>query len=124
MAKALLGHVGAPNPRVVAELRRLRQRVCDLEAELARLKEEHGNSRAAPTALNTDRITAGSELRPDADRAVASAVAGLRLAVVHGVRPVPDVYCAGRKGNACRLRECRCPEALAGPRARLEHSAG
>jgi hypothetical protein len=38
MAKALLGHVGAPNPRVVAELRRLRQRVCDLEAELARLK--------------------------------------------------------------------------------------
>ena len=47
---------------------------------------------------------------------------GLRVA--HGVRPAPDVYCAGRKGNACRLRECRCPEALAEALARLEHSAG
>jgi len=41
MAKALLGHVGGPNQRMAAELHRLRQRVSDLEAQLARLKEEH-----------------------------------------------------------------------------------
>jgi hypothetical protein len=128
MAKALLGHVGAPNPRVVAELRRLRQRVCDLEAEIARLKEEHGNSRAAPTALDTDRITAGrasaSELRPDADRAVASAVAGLRLAGRSWCAASSGRLLCGAQGNACRLRECRCSEALAEALARLEQSAG
>jgi 50S ribosomal subunit-associated GTPase HflX len=47
MAKALLGHVGAPNQRMTAELRRLRQRVSDLEAQLARLKEEHAAQAAA-----------------------------------------------------------------------------
>ena len=41
MAKALLGHVGGPNQRMAAELHSLRQRVCDLEAQLARLKKEH-----------------------------------------------------------------------------------
>jgi hypothetical protein len=41
MAKALLGHVGGPNHRMAAELHRLRQRICDLEAQLARLEEEH-----------------------------------------------------------------------------------
>ena len=39
MAKALLGHVGGPDPRLVSEMRRLQQRVRDLEAELARLQE-------------------------------------------------------------------------------------
>jgi hypothetical protein len=39
MAKALLGHVGGPDPRMVSEMRRLQQRVRDLEAELARLQE-------------------------------------------------------------------------------------
>ena len=39
MAKALLGHVGGPDPRMVSEMRRLQQRVRDLEAELARLHE-------------------------------------------------------------------------------------
>ena len=41
MAKALLGHVGGPDPRMVAEMRRLQQRVRDLEAELVRLKTEN-----------------------------------------------------------------------------------
>ena len=45
MAKALLGHVRGPDQRMAAELRRLRQRVGDLEAQLTRLKEERG---AAP----------------------------------------------------------------------------
>jgi hypothetical protein len=43
MAKALLGHVGGQNQLLAAELHRLHQRVCDLEAELARLKEEHAD---------------------------------------------------------------------------------
>ena len=40
MAKALFGHVGGPDPRMVSEMRRLQQRVRDLEAELVRLQEE------------------------------------------------------------------------------------
>ncbi|MBV9444935.1 MAG: hypothetical protein JO345_03440 [Streptosporangiaceae bacterium] len=39
MAKALFGHVGGPDPRMVSEMRRLQQRVRDLEAELVRLQE-------------------------------------------------------------------------------------
>jgi hypothetical protein len=39
MAKALLGHVGGPDPRMISEMRRLQRRVRDLEAELARLQE-------------------------------------------------------------------------------------
>ncbi|MGO9083154.1 MAG: hypothetical protein ACLQDY_29690 [Streptosporangiaceae bacterium] len=41
MAKALFGHVGGPDPRMVSEMRRLQRRVRDLEAELARLQEEN-----------------------------------------------------------------------------------
>ena len=41
MAKALFGHVGGPDPRVISEMRRLQQRVRDLEAELVRLQEEN-----------------------------------------------------------------------------------
>ena len=52
MAKALLGHVRGPDQRIAAELRRLRQRVGDLEAQLARLQEQRGvappGSRAGP----------------------------------------------------------------------------
>jgi cell division septum initiation protein DivIVA len=39
MAKALLGHVGGPDPRMLSEMRRLQQQVQDLKAELARLQE-------------------------------------------------------------------------------------
>jgi hypothetical protein len=39
MAKALFGHVGlGPDVRIVAELRRLRERCRDLEHEVARLQ--------------------------------------------------------------------------------------
>jgi hypothetical protein len=44
MAKALLGHTGGPNQLLAAELHRLHQRVCDLEAELARLKDEQADA--------------------------------------------------------------------------------
>jgi hypothetical protein len=46
MAKALFGHVGVgPDVRVMSEMRRLRDRVRDLEHEVARLE-------AANAALN------------------------------------------------------------------------
>jgi hypothetical protein len=41
MSKALYGHVGGPDPRMVSEMRRLQQRVRDLEAELVRLQEQN-----------------------------------------------------------------------------------
>ena len=41
MAKALLGHVGGTDPRLVAEMRRLQQRVQDLESELVRIQAEN-----------------------------------------------------------------------------------
>ena len=41
MAKALYGHVGGPDPRMVAEMRRLQQRVRDLEDQLSRLQKEN-----------------------------------------------------------------------------------
>jgi hypothetical protein len=41
MSKALYGYVGGPDPRMISEMRRLQQRVRDLEAELARLQEEN-----------------------------------------------------------------------------------
>ena len=41
MAKALSGHVGGPDPRMVSEMRRLQQHVRDLEAELVWLQEQN-----------------------------------------------------------------------------------
>ncbi|WP_037572482.1 hypothetical protein [Phaeacidiphilus oryzae] len=41
MAKALLGYVGGPDPRLLAEMRRLQQRVQDLESELSRVRAEN-----------------------------------------------------------------------------------
>ncbi|MDF9815916.1 hypothetical protein ABZ721_18085 [Streptomyces sp. NPDC006733] len=41
MAKALLGYVGGPDPRLLAEMRRLQQRVQDLESELVRMQTEN-----------------------------------------------------------------------------------
>jgi hypothetical protein len=41
MAKAILGHTGGPDPRMLSEMRRLRKRLRDLEAELLRLQEEN-----------------------------------------------------------------------------------
>ena len=38
MAKALLGHVGGTDLRLVDEVRRLRGRISELEAELARAR--------------------------------------------------------------------------------------
>lgn len=47
MAKALLGHVGVPDPRVIAEVRRLQNRVHELEAQIMRLQSENDSLVAA-----------------------------------------------------------------------------
>lgn len=41
MAKALIGHMGGPDPRLIAEMRRLKERVRSLETELLRLRAEN-----------------------------------------------------------------------------------
>ncbi|MGQ0467234.1 MAG: hypothetical protein ACT4QG_18200 [Sporichthyaceae bacterium] len=41
MAKAILGHVGGPDPRMLAEVRRLQRRVVELETELHRVRSEN-----------------------------------------------------------------------------------
>ncbi|WP_037607603.1 hypothetical protein [Streptacidiphilus rugosus] len=46
MAKALLGYVGGPDPRLLAEMRRLQQRVQDLESELVRMQAENDSLQA------------------------------------------------------------------------------
>jgi hypothetical protein len=56
MAKALLGHVGGPDPRVLTDIRRLRRRVRDLEAEIARMR--------ATASILAASSTAGAD-RPD-----------------------------------------------------------
>ncbi|GAA5701719.1 MULTISPECIES: hypothetical protein [Streptomyces] len=47
MAKALLGYVGGSDPRLIAEMRRLQQRVQDLESELVRIQAENDALAAA-----------------------------------------------------------------------------
>ncbi|MGX2994268.1 hypothetical protein JNUCC64_08195 [Streptomyces sp. JNUCC 64] len=47
MAKALLGYVGGSDPRLLAEMRRLQQRVQDLESELVRIQAENDALAAA-----------------------------------------------------------------------------
>ncbi|MBW8486046.1 hypothetical protein [Actinomadura parmotrematis] len=61
MAKALLGHVGGPDPRMVSEMRRLQQRVRDLEAELARLQTEND-----ALAATSDEVSLGVKDREPA----------------------------------------------------------
>ncbi|HEY1671984.1 MAG TPA: hypothetical protein VGG50_04645 [Streptosporangiaceae bacterium] len=59
MAKALLGHVGGPDPRMISEMRRLQQRVRDLEAELMRLQDE--NDALMAGASDEEFLVAGRE---------------------------------------------------------------
>ena len=59
MAKALLGHVGGPDPRMISEMRRLQQRVRDLEAELVRLQEE--NESLTVEVAHTDMLVPDRE---------------------------------------------------------------
>lgn len=57
MAKALFGHVGAGTDlRLVDEVRRLRARVTDLEAELVRLQAAHDGLMASVTVDDDIRM--------------------------------------------------------------------
>jgi hypothetical protein len=47
MAKALLGHLDWSDPRVLSDMRRLRRRVRDLEAEVARMRDKNDALAAA-----------------------------------------------------------------------------
>ena len=60
MAKALFGHVGGPDPRMVQELRRLQKRVRDLENEVMRLQAP--NDRLSETI--TDLTVSTSDREP------------------------------------------------------------
>ena len=59
MAKALFGHVGGPDPRMISEMRRLQQRVRDLEAELVRLQDQ--NESLTVEAARTDILVPDRE---------------------------------------------------------------
>jgi hypothetical protein len=62
MAKALLGHVGNVDYRMVAEVRRLQQRVHDLETEVHQLQVE--NDALASSVNHDDLIRLSSEKQP------------------------------------------------------------
>ncbi len=49
MAKALFGHVGVSDPRMVSEVRRLQNRVRDLEDEISRLQARNDQLSMAVT---------------------------------------------------------------------------
>ena len=54
MAKALLGHIGGTDLRMVAEMRRLQQRVRDLEDQLVRVQAENDSLAAAVQTASLD----------------------------------------------------------------------
>ena len=66
MAKALLGHVRGPDQRLAAELRRLRRRVGDLEAQLARLAEQRDPPPAGTLAAPPGPATPPVPRKPSA----------------------------------------------------------
>ncbi|MGN6132518.1 MAG: hypothetical protein ACTHOK_19480 [Nocardioidaceae bacterium] len=66
MAKALLGYMGSPDPRVVAQLtvenRRLRERVADLEAHVLRLQAETDS--LAATVHDAELLSLDESMQP------------------------------------------------------------
>jgi len=67
MAKALLGQVAAVDHRMVAEMRRLKQRVVDLEAYVSRLEDENAALASRSNFGTADSLD--SELRSELDLA-------------------------------------------------------
>ncbi|MFP1627773.1 hypothetical protein ACLB9X_21950 [Streptomyces sp. 5K101] len=62
MAKALLGYVGGSDPRLLAEMRRLQQRVQDLESELVRIQSENDALTAAAAQHPGEPLLNGIDL--------------------------------------------------------------
>jgi len=65
MAKALLGYVGGPDPRLVSEVRRLQQRVQDLETEMLRLQAEYDHLSATVDADHLGELRAHNHPHSD-----------------------------------------------------------
>ena len=61
MAKALLGHLGGPDPVVLAEIARLRRRVLDLQDEVDRL---HAVNDALTSVIGEDTVLSVPEREP------------------------------------------------------------
>lgn len=61
MAKALFGHVGGPDPRMLNEMRRMQRRIDELEAELLRVRAEND---ALAAELNRDELLTVSLQEP------------------------------------------------------------
>ncbi|MHB1613773.1 MAG: hypothetical protein ACYCXA_05060 [Actinomycetes bacterium] len=59
MAKALLGHVVRPDPRMAAQVRRLQQRVAELESQVMRLQA--ANDALAAAAGSEELLTIPAE---------------------------------------------------------------
>ncbi|MFD5553999.1 MULTISPECIES: hypothetical protein [unclassified Streptomyces] len=68
MAKALLGYVGGSDPRLLAEMRRLQQRVQDLESELVRIQAEN-DALAAAASHDSDSLLTSIDV-PQAEPAL------------------------------------------------------
>jgi cell division septum initiation protein DivIVA len=63
MAKALLGHLGhGVDPQLVVEVRRLRERVTELEHEVARLRAS--NEQLASAAVERDLLAFSARHEP------------------------------------------------------------
>lgn len=73
MAKALLGHLGGPDPRLTDEVRRLRRRVMDLETEIGRLLAERDLFTEAPLDRPIDPAGASHPEVDELDRVRAHA---------------------------------------------------
>jgi len=61
MAKALIGHVGGPDPRTFMELRRLHERVRSLEAEVMALRRENDALAASVTEAHLISLEVAKE---------------------------------------------------------------
>jgi hypothetical protein len=64
MAKALLGYVGGPDTRLLAEVAVLRRRIRDLEAEVLRLAAENDARLAVDTPLADEIIALDAAREP------------------------------------------------------------
>jgi hypothetical protein len=109
MAKAILGHVGGPDPRMISEMRRLQRRVRDLEAELARLQEEND---VLSAGVGHELFVAGRVREPartrlwrnfKRPRTPLSGGPGRRMSPRRGCSPAPGTGRIGQDGRCHAL---------------------
>lgn len=67
MAKAILGHLGGPDPRMLNDMRRMKRRIAELESELMRVRAENDSLCAALHShelLDSDELLAAEFHEP------------------------------------------------------------